>query len=184
VVYSVGVGEDISFDLRLMEQYQMPVHAFDPSPRSIEWIKTQDLPDGFYFYPFGLGPADGDVTFSEPVEEGYHSLSITGPANRSHHQGTTHVLPVRRLTTILQKLGHERLDLLKMDIEGAEYEVLVDLISSGVPVHQVLVEFHHRFRHIGVAKTREAIARMNRAGYKIFHVSSSGEEISFIQSGD
>jgi len=46
----------------------------------------------------------------------------------------------------------------------------------------VLIEFHHRFAHIGIKRTRQAISKLNRAGYKIFHVSASGEEFSFIKT--
>ena len=38
-----------------------------------------------------------------------------------------------------------RIDILKMDIEGAEYDVIDDIINSPVPIAQVLIEFHHRF---------------------------------------
>ena len=95
----------------------------------------------------------------------------------------THNLPVHRLPTILRKLEHNRIDILKMDIEGAEYEVIEDIVSSPVPIDQVLIEFHHRFENIGVLKTKQAISRMNEAGYWIFNVSASGEEISFIKTG-
>jgi len=33
VVYSLGIGEDISFDLALIEKYGARVHAFDPTPK-------------------------------------------------------------------------------------------------------------------------------------------------------
>jgi hypothetical protein len=82
----------------------------------------------------------------------------------------------------VQKLGHNKIDILKMDIEGAEYEVVEDIVASPVPVYQVLIEFHHRFPYIGVNRTREAISRLNRAGYKIFNVSPTGEEISLIKT--
>jgi len=39
-----------------------------------------------------------------------------------------------------------------MDIEGAEYEVIDDLIASGIRPKQILVEFHHRFKNVGVKK--------------------------------
>jgi hypothetical protein len=68
-----------------------------------------------------------------------------------------------------------------MDIEGAEYEVIEDILSSHVPISQVLIEFHHRFSDIGIGKTRSAVSRLNEAGYRIFNVSASGEEISFIK---
>src|SRR5262245_45261334 len=43
VVYSVGVGEDISFDLALIERFGLQVHAFDPTPKSVRWVKQQSL---------------------------------------------------------------------------------------------------------------------------------------------
>jgi hypothetical protein len=42
---------------------------------------------------------------------------------------------------------------MKMDIEGAEYEVLDGLLSSPIKPTQLLVEFHHRFPGIGLEKT-------------------------------
>ena len=53
----------------------------------------------------------------------------------------TVAVPVSRLSTIMSELGHERLDVLKMDIEGAEYAVLDDMlrrylarpITRGIP---------------------------------------------------
>ena len=85
-----------------------------------------------------------------------------------------------RLGTILKMLGHSCIDLLKMDIEGAEYDVLADLLTQRIPVKQILVEFHHRWPQIGVDKTRQAIHALNAAGYKIFSVSPGGEEYSFL----
>lgn len=182
VIYSFGVGEDISFDLELMEYYKLHIYAFDPSPRSIEWVQKQRPGAGFHFYPFGLAAEDGTITFSEPDEAGVHSLRKNDSASGTAAGLKTHLLPVHRLPTILNKLGHERIDILKMDIEGAEYEVIEDIIHASVPITQVLIEFHHRFDSVGIAMTRQAISRLNGAGYRIFNVSASGEEMSFIKS--
>ena len=181
LIYSFGVGEDISFDLELIQRYKLQVHAFDPSPRSIEWIGKQEIDDAFHFYAYGLAAQDGEITFSEPEESGIHSLKIED-SNFDGVGRKTHVLPVARLATVLEKLGHDHIDILKMDIEGAEYEVIDDIINAPVPIKQVLIEFHHRFGNIGVGKTREAISKLNKAGYKIFNVSASGEEFSFINT--
>ncbi len=181
VIYSFGVGEDISFDLGLIERYKVEVHAFDPSPRSIEWVGKQDIVGAFHFYSFGLAARDGEITFSEPEEPGAHSLKIeASPGSASG--SVTHVLPVHCLSTVLDKLGHQHIDILKMDIEGAEYEVIDDIINAPVPISQVLIEFHHRFGNIGIARTKEAISKLNHAGFRIFNVSASGEEISFINT--
>jgi hypothetical protein len=66
-----------------------------------------------------------------------------------------------------------------MDIEGAEYSVLADILACRIQVKQLLVEFHHRWPHIGIEKTKQAIRALNAAGYRIFSVSPSGEEYSF-----
>lgn len=80
----------------------------------------------------------------------------------------------------MHELGHDRIDLVKMDIEGAEFSVLDDLVDNNVPVSQLLVEFHHRFQGIGIGKSREAIRKLRSHGYQVFHVSPSGEEVSFV----
>jgi hypothetical protein len=43
VIYSFGVGEDISFDLELIQNYGVVVHAFDPTPKSIQWVRGQGV---------------------------------------------------------------------------------------------------------------------------------------------
>ena len=89
--------------------------------------------------------------------------------------------PVHRLMTIMEMLGHDHIDVLKMDIEGAEYGVIADLLSCNIRVDQLLVEFHHRWPELGLQKTKRAIRELNRAGYQIFNVSLNGEEYSFLR---
>ena len=89
--------------------------------------------------------------------------------------------PVHRLTTIMERLGHDHIDVLKMDIEGAEYGVIADLLSCNIRVDQLLVEFHHRWAEIGVNKTKQAVRELNERGYRIFNVSHNGEEYSFLK---
>ena len=79
-------------------------------------------------------------------------------------------------------LGHTQIDLLKIDIEGAEYEVLEGLLESPIKPGQLLVEFHHRFPGIGVERTAEIIRKLRKAGYKIFAISETGREVSFLRT--
>lgn len=175
VAYSFGVGEDISFDLALIERFGLRVQAFDPTPRSIEWLRSQTLPPEFVFHAYGVASFDGSCAFLPPENPAHVSHSIVGrPASRPAIEVAVH-----RLGTIMKMLGHEHIDLLKMDIEGAEYEVLADMLTCGIPVKQVLVEFHHRWPQIGVERTKQSIRALNKAGYRIFSVSPSGEEYGF-----
>jgi Methyltransferase FkbM domain len=81
----------------------------------------------------------------------------------------------------MAELGHAHIDLLKMDIEGAEYAVIDDLVDSNIRPAQILVEFHHRMPGIGPERTRHAVLQLRRAGFGLFAVSPSGEEYSFIR---
>jgi len=66
VVYSAGIGEDISFDVELIKRFGVHVHAFDPTPRSLAWLRTQKLPEGFQPHEYGLADRDGTLTFFPP----------------------------------------------------------------------------------------------------------------------
>jgi len=177
VIYSIGVGEDISFDLALIQRFGMQVHAFDPTPQSVEWLQGQTPPPEFVFHAYGIAGVDGSCAFVPPENPAHVSHTIV--PRTSSRPGIK--VPMHRLGTIMRELGHASIDLLKMDIEGAEYDVLADMINQRIPVKQLLVEFHHRWPQIGVGRTKQAIQALNAAGYRIFNVSPSGEEYSFLQ---
>jgi len=177
VIYSIGVGEDISFDLALIQRFGMQVHAFDPTPQSVEWLQGQTPPPEFVFHAYGIAGVDGSCAFVPPENPAHVSHTIV-PRTSSRRAIK---VPMHRLGTIMRELRHASIDLLKMDIEGAEYDVLADMISQRIPVKQLLVEFHHRWPQIGVGRTKQAIQALNAAGYRIFNVSPSGEEYSFLQ---
>jgi FkbM family methyltransferase len=180
VVYSVGVGDDVAFDLSLIQRYGLTVHAFDPTPRSIAWVRSQSLPARFVFHEIGLGDHDGKLTLFPPAKASHMSFSMVNRATTGSHDGLE--LPVRRLSTMMRELGHARIDMLKMDIEGAEYDVLRSLDEDGIYPTQILVEFHHRFFPDGIARTRAAIQRLNTRHYRLVAVSPSGEEFTFLRS--
>jgi FkbM family methyltransferase len=175
VVYSFGVGEDISFDLELIRRFGLHVHAFDPTPRSIEWVRSQTSPREFVFHPYGVADVDGKRKFAPPVNPAHVSHTMV----QRNSPWPAIEVSVSRLPTILRSLGHEKIHVLKMDIEGAEYEVLENMLASGIYVDQLLIEFHHRWPEVGVEKTRRALHKLKLSGYRIFHVSPSGEEYSF-----
>ncbi len=176
-VYSFGVGDDISFDVDLIARFGVRVHAFDPTPGSVAWIQRQKTPKEFIFHDYGIGCRDGLEMFHRPEDPNSVQCSIV---YRGAPSGDAVRAPVYRLRTIMQMLGHEKIDVLKMDIEGAEYGVIADLIACRLNVRQLLVEFHHRWPEIGLQRTREAISGLNQAGFRLFDVSPGGAEYSFL----
>mgnify|MGYP000564596100 CR=1 FL=1 len=179
IAYSFGVGEDISFDLSLIEKYGLQIYAFDPTPRSIDWVKSQVLPPQFHLFDYGIAAQDGIVNFYPPENRDCISHTML---NRTTTADRAIQVQMRRLTTITKMLGHHKIDILKMDIEGAEYAVIEDILKANdLNIPQILIEFHHRFKGIGPAKTRTAIKLLNHHGYQVFHIAPSGLEYSFIK---
>lgn len=179
IVYSVGIGRDISFDNAMINKHECMVFGFDPTPGSIEWVKNNAMPSSFKFFPFGLGNRDSTEKFYLPRNPGEISGSIVKQSNVTTNQ--FEMVEIRSLETIASNFGHTSIDVLKMDIEGSEYDVIDSIISSKVTIHQILIEFHDRLFPDGYEKTREAILKLNDAGYKVFAVSNNLQEVSLVK---
>jgi FkbM family methyltransferase len=177
VVYSVGIGEDATFDMALIERFGLVVHAFDPTPKSIKWVQRQRFPVNFVFHPYGVADIDGEISFNPPENPEHVSHTIL---ERPSTAAIAITVPVKTVKTIMSELGHHCIDILKMDIEGAEFRVLHNVLISGLRPGQILVEFHHRFPGAGVPKAKECIEQLRRCGYRVFSVSDSGEDLCFI----
>ena len=178
IVYSFGIGKDISFDKQMIDSYNCTVHGFDPTPMSIKWIKSNKLPNNFIFHDYGIDIVNGEKTFFLPVNESFVSGSIH-TTNQLKTEGIK--VKMKNLETICKELKHSRVDVLKMDIEGSEYDIIPYLLSLNLPINQLLIEFHHRFFEDGFSKTKEMLTILHNNGYKIFAVSDSMQEISFIK---
>jgi FkbM family methyltransferase len=175
VVYSFGIGEDISFDLSIIQKYGCQIHGFDPTPRVADFLAKQNTPSNFIFYPIGLSDNDGTLTFYTPENEAH----ISHKAFASESSRAVEV-KCNKISTIMVDLKHQHIDLLKIDIEGFEYQVLENIFQEKIPIHQLLVEFHHFFPEIGNEKTEKMIQQLEEKGFRLFNVSDSFCEYSFI----
>lgn len=178
VVYSFGIGRDLRFESDLIARFAVAVHAFDPTPIALAWVAEQTLPAGLHVHPVGVAATDGVARFAAPSKATWESFSMV----RREGVGPSIEAPVRRIRTLMHDLGHTQVDLIKMDIEGAEYSVLPDIIESGVRPRQVLIEFHHRWREVGARRTRDMIRLLQAHQYRIAHVSAKGRELAFVRT--
>ena len=179
IAYSFGVGEDISFDRALIAKTGCRVWAFDPTPKSQAWISGQTLPREFHFTPVGVSATDGEVTFYPPANTEYVSYSVAPGLDQTRKPI---VAPVRRLSTLMAENGHDHIDILKMDVEGFEYDVIDDLLAGTIRPHHLLIEFHHGMYGIAREKTVKAVRDLRRNGYRLFYVSATGREYGFFRA--
>jgi len=163
IIYSFGVGEDASFDIALMQKYGCVIHAFDPTPRSFQWVQEQNFPPDFIMHNYGISNRDGLALFNPPENPAHVSHTLL---DRLTTKDKAIEVSVKKLSTTMKELGHWKIDLLKMDIEGAEYLVIEDIKNNNSPPpKQLLIEFHHRFNNVGINKTKDAIKTIKEMGY-------------------
>ena len=179
IVYSLGIGKDISFDLSLIARFGVPIEAFDPTPGVRDWLARQSLPPQFQFHSVGIAAHDGAETFYLPPRPDWVSHSVV-PARQ--YASASVRLRVTRLSTAMRLLGHRQIDVLKMDIEGAEYAVIDEIVREQIPVTQLLVEFHHRLSRIGTKKTRRALALLASCGMQISYVCPRKEVFTLVKA--
>lgn len=172
ILYSFGVGDDISFDLGMIDRFKCEIYAFDPTPRCKNWIACQTLPEQYHFYPVGIGDYDGEAEFFPPAQENQVSfsrrpVSVAEPITAS----------ILRLETMISNYNLPGPDIIKMDIEGFEYSVIEDLFRSNIRPALLLVEFHHgMYEGVTADDTIQSVTLLIKAGYAIFYVSDSGQE--------
>jgi FkbM family methyltransferase len=127
VAYCAGAGEDISFDLELHGR-GLTVVTIDPTPRAISYVNSVKPEDRrFVFVPMGLWHEASQLSFYAPADPGDVSHSVL------NLQRTTDsfVAQADSLDAIMKACGHDHVDLLKVDIEGAESTVLPHLLAHG-----------------------------------------------------
>ena len=79
----------------------------------------------------------------------------------------------------MKQNGHKQIDLLKLDIEGSEYEVLDELLKERLAVRQICVEYHHNIVP-GISRTQSvwSILRLKARGYRL--IDQTGNNHTFV----
>ncbi len=181
VVYSLGVGDSIALDLDLIHRHRLTVHAFDPTPYSEEWMASLELPPEFKFHPWAAAGKDGSLRLFRRLNKRGKKSAVMWTAEGDAGDGSDFIdAPAYTIRSMMEKLGHERIDVLKIDVEGAEYEILDSLAEVDELPTQLLVEYHHRFPGIGKERTASSIAHLRTLGYRIFSISETGREVGFV----
>lgn len=138
VCYCFGVGLNATFDVALAERFGCRVYSFDPTPRSIEYMgDLNPKPHSLTFLPIGVWKEEADLKFYAPMNTAHCNYSVSD----IHGTGQFFIAKCRRLSTIMNEMGHSRIDLLKLDIEGSWYEVLTNILSEQIEVSVLCVEF-------------------------------------------
>ncbi len=164
VCYCVGVGEDVTFDLELIQRFGCEVFAFDPTPKAVAHVQKRcaDQPR-FHFQPVGIWKEDCTMKFYVPRNPQHASYSI---ANLQQTDEFVEA-PCKRLSTLMRAHGHARIDLLKIDVEGAEYDVIDSMLADQVRPRVFCLEFD---QPAPFSRTRAAVGKLEAAGLQLVHI--------------
>lgn len=179
VVVDVGLGEDISFSQSLIQKYGCTIHAFDPTPRAIEYVKQLGNPK-VVLHEFGVAAVRGRATFYLPNSEGH----VSGSLAMAPHVGQR-ALEVNLLDLggVFELIGAQRVHLLKVDIEGAEFDLIGDehFKHYAERIDCICIEFHHRWSNFGKVATLKAVQRLRELGFRCaWRAKSTNEEFMFV----
>ena len=183
VCYSVGAGEDISFDIELAKTFGVQVNIVDPTPRaklhfesflakmqmrnnrslltegqSSEPLASTQIAAQLRFIGFGVWDQDTIQRFYFPRDPSHVSCSITNIQNtESYFEAQCYTLK-----SLMSLRGDLTLNLLKLDVEGAEHNILKRMLLDQIHPDVLLVEFDdgHPRNILATAK------RLRAAGYR------------------
>ena len=149
------------------------VLSFEPEPDNCRWIRKSIEMNNYtniQLFDLALGSSNGEATLYIGEKSGWHSL-VPNQAGRG--MGEIEVT-TRTLDSLLDEINNPDIDLIKIDVEGAEMEVLNgarETLSSNKDL-TLLIDLHP---HLGV----NPIAVCNlleENGFKIYNMDASFKE--------
>jgi FkbM family methyltransferase len=189
IVYGVGAGEDISWDVGLVEKFNANVFIYDPTEKSLKYTRpiveqySKSHPHKLSHTPEGMSDEKGILTFAMPENPDHVSLRTIDLATKNMLSRTVQV-PVNSLQNWMSQNNHNYLDILKIDIEGSEYPVLEALIAAKyLPFTQLLVEYHDRFLP-DKSRHSKLLFALKQAGFTELWSSHEGQEVGYIKVAD
>ena len=157
-----GAGIDVTFDLELAGR-GATVITVDPTDESRDHVARVD-PDGrLRFVHAALWSRDGELELFVAADPAHRALS----SDDLQRTGRSVRLPARGLA------GFGPVDLLKLDIEGAEYDVLP---TVGPEVRVLCVEMHPTR---GLRAAVRAFRRLRASGFEL--VARHGADYTFVR---
>ena len=173
VVIDAGCSYQADFSLCLMERHGVRAIGVDPTRKhqaALTAIAAQHR-GRFSHVPWAIAAQDGTLTFHESRVNESGSL-FDDHVNVLSDETTRYDVEAVSLGTLIGRLGLSRVDILKLDLEGAEYELFERLTARDLqPFRQLFVEFHHHaVRHVDVADTRRLVKRVADFGFRTISV--------------
>ena len=170
-IIDVGCGHEAEFSTNMIERYDAKCIAVDPTLKHKSALAhfAQKYQDRFIHVPFAVCASNSTLTFFQSNVNESGSI-MTDHVNVVRDEGISY--EVRGITpvSLLNYLRLDSADILKLDIEGAEYELLEGIGKDElIPFEQVFVEFHHHaVERYTETDTRKAVEKICDFGFESY----------------
>ena len=183
---SFGAGEDISFETVIAGELSATVHIYDPTPRAIEYCRNviEDF-DGrggggeMFLHPFGVWSEPKVERFYSPSDPTHVSYSILNMQNTDEYFEAECLSP----TEILERLHLDEVAFVKLNIEGAEYEVVNAMFDSHIVPAVICItldELHSPIDGDASDRIRNLVRRFAEQSYLPVHIRDC--KVTFVRS--
>jgi len=137
VVFDVG-GYEGTWSERIHALYRPQIHIFEPVAEQFDRLvkRFEDIPE-ITVHATGLAATTRTAVMSQNAESSsVFEATFGGSASEP--------VLLEAATPLLRRLGISRIDLMKINIEGGEYELLDHLIASGAvrQIKDLQIQFH------------------------------------------
>jgi FkbM family methyltransferase len=171
VVIDAGCSYEADFSVCLMQRHGVRAFGVDPTRKHQSALRALEAryPGRFVHVSCAIAAADGVVTFHESRTNESGSL-LRDHVNVLQDDTTSYDVEAVTVRSLLAHLSLETVDILKLDLEGAEYALLTDIDAAELrPVRQLFVEFHHHaISHLREADSRSLVRRISGFGFRTF----------------
>jgi FkbM family methyltransferase len=170
-VVDAGCSYEADFSLLMINQYGAKSFAVDPTRKhrpSLAALEARFC-NMFFHLPIAIGPSNGELIFHESENHESGSLMDNHTNVKSDKIVSYNVRSVT-LTKLIEELETDKIAILKLDIEGAEYPLLLDVKASDLAsFDQIFIEFHHHaVSNYGIQDTKLIVDRIMEIGFRSF----------------
>ena len=173
VVIDVGCASDPDFSLHLIERFGVRAFGVDPTEKHAPALQElqRKLNGRFTHLPLAVAAHPGTLTFHESLRNDSGSI-LADHGNVLRDETRSYEVEAVTPRELCERAEVPRCDLLKLDLEGAEYELIEALQPDDLaPFAQVFVEFHHHaFERFSPGDTDRAADKIAGFGFERFSV--------------
>jgi len=139
-VFDVG-GYKGTWSEDIYEKYKSTIYIFEPINKFTKEITERfSNNNDIHIYAFGLGKEDTKTT-----------INLEGDASSiyTENKDNTEQIEIKSISNFIKENNIKNIDLIKINIEGGEYDLLDDLIQSKLVniVKNIQVQFHELDSH-------------------------------------